>query len=307
MASLFLCIIHTNVESSIVYYTIICLSKHALMAKRFPKGWLFIKNIYRGTEKAVIGNMLLYTENTYEQAKIKLIFDYAFFYIMLLLSFLFVNMLSRNTVNMIIIPMIILDLAVCLLLLRKGISARTIGLFASFSTLVLPMLSSFLNNQDIGPKYTLIWVMSILICYITVNLFTALIWSLILCAYLIIVAWIKIKSVIIFVTPGYSSASQYLANPFTVGMYLLFFIRALGQYYRNLISMEQMRTAEKQKQHLSLINQHLTKQFLLVKGFSASGKTAIIKGETELLDSCFSEIEKHCGSAIDYLNDSQRK
>lgn len=306
-ASLFLCIIHTNVESSIVYYTIICLSKHALMAKRFPKGWLFIKNIYRGTEKAVIGNMLLYTENTYEQAKIKLIFDYAFFYIMLLLSFLFVNMLSRNTVNMIIIPMIILDLAVCLLLLRKGISARTIGLFASFSTLVLPMLSSFLNNQDIGPKYTLIWVMSILICYITVNLFTALFWSLILCAYLIIVAWIKIKSVIIFVTPGYSSASQYLANPFTVGMYLLFFIRALGQYYRNLISMEQMRTAEKQKQHLSLINQHLTKQFLLVKGFSASGKTAIIKGETELLDSCFSEIEKHCGSAIDYLNDSQRK
>lgn len=277
------------------------------MAKRFPKGWLLIKSIYLGTEKAVIGNMLLHTENTYEQAKIKLIFDYAFFYIVLLLSFLFVNMLSRNTVNLIIIPMIILDLAVCLLLLRKGVNASTVGLFGSFSTLILPMLSSFLNNQDLGPKYTLIWVMSILICYITVNLFTALIWSLILCAYLIAVAWMKTNNVIIFVTPGYSATSQYLANPFTVGMYLLFFIRALGQYYRNLISMEQMRTAEKQKQHLSLINQHLTKQFLLVKGFSASGKTAIIKGETELLESCFSEIEKQCGSAIDYLNDSQGK
>jgi len=306
-ASLFLCIIHTNVESAVVYYTIICLPKHALMAKLFPKSWLLIKSIYLNTEKTVIGNLLLHTENTYEQAKIKLIFDYAFFYIMLLLSFLFVNMLSQNTVNMIIIPMIILDLVVCLLLLKKGISARTVGLFASFSTLILPILSSLLNNQDLGPKYVLIWVMSILVCYITVNLSTALIWSLILCAYLIAVAWIKINNVVIFVTPGYSSAFQYLANPFTVGMYLLFFIRALGQYYRNLISMEQMRTAEKQKQHLSLINQHLTKQFLLVKGFSASGKTAILKGETELLESCFIEIEKHCGSAIDYLNDSQAK
>ncbi|WP_185937372.1 hypothetical protein [Chitinophaga polysaccharea] len=49
------------------------------MAKRFPRGWLLIKSIYLVTEKAVIGNMLLHTENTYEQAKIKLIFDYAFF------------------------------------------------------------------------------------------------------------------------------------------------------------------------------------------------------------------------------------
>lgn len=277
------------------------------MAKLFRQGWLFLKSIYLNTEKAVIGKVLLHTENTYEQAKIKLVFDYAFFYMVLLLSFLVVNMVCRNTVNMIILPMIMLDLVLCLLLLKKGVKIKIVGMVATFSTLMLPMLSSFLNAQDLGPKYTLIWVISILVCYITVNLTSALIWSLILCSYLTVVAWIKMNSIMLFVSPGYSTAFQYLANPFTVGMYLLFFIRSLGQYYRNLIAMEQMRTAEKQKQHLSLINQHLTKQFLLVKGFSSSGKIAVNKGETELLDSCFSEIEKHCGAAIDYLNDSQTK
>ncbi|SEW53571.1 hypothetical protein [Chitinophaga arvensicola] len=277
------------------------------MAKLFRQGWLFLKNIYLNTEKVVIGKVLLHTENTYEQAKIKLIFDYAFFYIVLLVSLLFINMLSLNVANMILIPLMIVLLITCLLLLRAGISAKITGLLTTLTTLIIPILSSFFNNQDLSPKYTLIWVMSILICYITVNLTAALIWSLTLCSYLIAVAWIKVDSVPVFITPGYSPVFQYLANPLVVGMYLLFLIRALGQYYRNIISMEQKRTAEKQKEHLSLINQHLTKQFLLVKGFSSSGKTAISKGEIELLDSCFSEIEKHCGSAIDYLNDSQTK
>lgn len=275
------------------------------MAKLFRQGWLSIKNIYLNTEKAVIGNVILHTENTYEQAKIKLIFDYAFFYIVLLMSFLFINMLSQNIVNMLLIPLMITILMVCLLMLRKRVSARKVGLLTSFTTLCIPIISSFFNNQDLSPKYTLIWVMSILLCYITVNLRTALIWSLILCGYLVAIAYVKLNNIGVYVSPGYSSAFQYLANPLIVGMYLLFLIRALGQYYRNIISMEQKRTAEKQQQHLSLINQHLTKQFLLVKGFSRSGKSAFLKGELELLEVCFTEIEKQCGTAIDYLNDSK--
>ncbi|MBS0027407.1 hypothetical protein ACTJJ0_19355 [Chitinophaga sp. 22321] len=274
------------------------------MAKLFRQSWLFIKSIYLNTEKVVIGDVILHTENTYEQAKIKLIFDYAFFYIVLLMSFLFINMLSQNLVNMLLIPLLIIILMVCLLLLRKGVSAKNVGRLTSFTTLCIPIISSFFNNQDLSPKYTLIWIMSILLSYITVNLRTSLIWSATLCGYLVAIAYIKLNNIAVYVSPGYSSAFQYLANPLIVGMYLLFLIRALGQYYRNIISMEQKRTAEKQQQHLSLINQHLTKQFLLVKGFSRSGKSAFVKGELELLEACFTEIEKQCGTAIDFLNDS---
>lgn len=275
------------------------------MAKLFQQGWLFIKSIYLGTEKVVLKNVILHTENTYEQAKIKLIFDYAFFYIVLLMSFLFLNMLSQNRVNLLLIPLMMTILVISLLLLGKGVPSKTVGRYTSFFTLVVPMLSSFFNNQDLSPKYTLIWIMSILLCYITVNLLTAVAWSMILCGYMIVIAYIKLNHIHVYVSPGYSSAFQYLANPVIVGMYLLFLIRALGQYYRNIISMEQWRTAERQKQHLSLINQNLTKQFLLVKGFSRSGKSAFVKGELDLLEACFTEIEKQCGSAIDYLNDSQ--
>ena len=277
------------------------------MAKLFQQGWLFIKSIYLNTEKGVIGNVILHTENTYEQAKIKLIFDYAFFYIVLLMSLLFINMLSQNTVNMLLIPLMITILIICLLMLRKRVSAQKVGLLTSFTTLCIPILSSFFNNQDLSPKYTLIWIMSILLGYITVNLKTALIWSLTLCGYLVAIAYVKLNNIAVYVSPGYSAAFQYLANPLIVGMYLLFLIRALGQYYRNIISMEQKRTTEKQQQHLSLINQHLTKQFLLVKGFSRSGKSAFVKGELELLEVCFTEIEKQCGTAIDYLNDSREQ
>ena len=275
------------------------------MAKLFQQGWLFIKSIYLGTEKVVLKNVILHTENTYEQAKIKLIFDYAFFYIVLLLSFLFINTLSRNKINLLLIPLMITILVVSLLLLRKGVSSKAVGLYTSFFTLVVPMVSSFFNNQDLSPKYTLIWIMSILLCYITANLLMAVAWSAVLCGYMIAIAYIRLNNVHVYVSPGYSSVFQYLANPVIVGMYLLFLIRALGQYYRNIISMEQWRTEERQKQHLSLINQNLTKQFLLVKGFSRSGKSAFVKGELDLLEACFTEIEKQCGSAIDYLNNSQ--
>ena len=210
------------------------------MAKRFRQGWSLIKNIYFNAEKAVIGNVILHTPNTYEQAKLKLIFDYAFFYATLLLFILFINMLSMNRVNMILIPIMIGILIGCLLLLRKG---------------------------------------------------------------MVTIACVKLNNIAVYVSPGYSPAFQYLANPLIVGMYLLFLIRALGQYYRNMMSLEQKMTAEKQQQHLSLINQHLTKQFLLVKGFSRSGKSAFLKGETEFLEACFTEIEKQCGTAIDFLNE----
>lgn len=253
----------------------------------------------------MIGNVLQHTEDTYEQAKLRLIFDYLFFYILLLFPVMLLAMISQNEVNMILIPCMVTALSVCLYLLRRGIAARVVGLVTSCCTLLIPIFSSFLNNQDLSPRYAIVWSMSILLAYITVNIRTSLVLCSILCVYLCTVAYIKINGITIYVSPGYSDAFQLMSNPITVILYMLFLIRALGQYYRNIISMEQQRTMEKQKQHLSLINQNLTKQFLLVKGFSRSGKAAFIKGELELLEACFTEIEKQCGSAISYLNEAQ--
>ncbi|NSL91104.1 hypothetical protein [Chitinophaga solisilvae] len=275
------------------------------MAKQIKEAWLFTRSIYRGSEKAVIGKVLIRTDDTYEQAKIRLIFDYIFFYLLLLIPIMLLAMISQNEVNMILIPFLAAMLLICLFLLKKGVAAGSVGMLTSFSTMVMPILSSFFNNQDLSPKYATIWMMSILLSYITANLRTALAFCLVLCSYLCLVAYIKTNNVQTYVTPGYSAAFQYVSNPVIVGLYMLFLIRALGRYYRNIISMEQQRTQEKQKQHLSLINQNLTKQFLLVKGFSRSGKSAFVKGEMELLDACFTEIEKQCGTAINYLNESQ--
>ncbi|MBC9915234.1 hypothetical protein [Chitinophaga varians] len=275
------------------------------MAKHFRNAWLFTKSIYLSSEKAVIGNVLQRTENTYEQAKLRLIFDYLFFYTLLLFPIMLLAMISQNEVNMLLIPCLVTALLTGLYLLRRGVAARVVGLVTSCCTLIIPIISSFFNSQDLSPRYAIVWAMSILLAYITVNIRTALALCGILCAYLSVVAYVKINGIPVYVSSGYSDTFQLMSNPITVILYMLFLIRALGQYYRNIISMEQQRTVEKQKQHLSLINQNLTKQFLLVKGFSRSGKAAFMKGEMELLEACFTEIEKQCGTAIDYLNEAQ--
>ncbi|MDQ0107004.1 hypothetical protein J2T02_002117 [Chitinophaga terrae (ex Kim and Jung 2007)] len=273
------------------------------MPKRLLKGWSLIRNIYLATEKKVLGKAIQRTDDLYEQAKIKLLFDYAFFYTFMLTFIQLINMLAQNVVNLLLIPFLILLLITGLVMISKGWTAHKAGTLISLATLIIPILSSLINDQDLSPKYTMIWVMSILLCYITVDLRTTLLWSGILCAYLALVAYLKVNDLQIYVSPGYSAGFQFLANPVVTGMYILFLIRALGQYYRNVIRMQHIRIVAQQQQQLTKVNHQLTKQFLLVKGFSRSGRKAFSNGELELLDTCFSEIEKQCGTAIEYLND----
>jgi hypothetical protein len=79
-------------------------------------------------------------------------------------------------------------------------------------------------------------------------------------------------------------------------------LRVWGVYYLNITRLEQKTRLEQQQQFTAMINQKLTKQFLLVKGLSRSGKTENMEGNTEMLDACFSEIEKQCDTAIQYLD-----
>ncbi|NIG57704.1 hypothetical protein [Chitinophaga sp. Cy-1792] len=274
------------------------------MVKFFRGAWLFIKNIYLNAERATIGPALSKTGDLYEQAKIKLLFDYIFFYCCALMPVALLAMITMNDVNLILIPFIAVMLLICLFLLRKSVSAKFVGGLTSYTTLLMPILSSFFNNQDITAKYACIWFMSILLCYITVNLAAALSATAFLVAYLSLVAWLKLEGITLYVSPGFSRSFQYLSNPFLVGVYMLFLLRSLGSYYKSIIAIEKKKTLQQQQQQLSIINQQLTKQFLLVKGFSRSGQSAFVNGELELLEACFSEIEKQCGIAINYLNES---
>ncbi|RAJ88190.1 hypothetical protein CLV59_101957 [Chitinophaga dinghuensis] len=275
------------------------------MIKFFRGTWLFIKSIYYRAENAAIADVVNRTHDLYEQAKIKLLFDYIFFYCLSLLPVGLMALITVNEVNLTLIPFMMGMLFICLWLLRKGLSARIVGTLTSMTTLFMPLLSSFFNNQDVSPKYATIWMMSVLLCYITVNLTTSLIWSLVIILYLGAVAYIKLHGIEVYVASGFSRPFQFVSNPIVMSVYLLFMIRSMGMYYKNVMAMERRRTLQQQKQQLSLINQHLTKHFLLVKGFSRSGKNAFNNGELELLEACFTEIEKECAIAIDYLNESK--
>ena len=120
--------------------------------------------------------------------------------------------------------------------------------------------------------------------------------------YLGLVAYIKVEEVPVYILPGYSEACSDIFNPFLTGCYILLIIRVLGHHYRNVAALEKQQAKEKQKQFSALINQNLTKQFLILKGLSRSGQAEFLEGRTELLDECFAEIERQCDTAINYLD-----
>jgi hypothetical protein len=144
--------------------------------------------------------------------------------------------------------------------------------------------------------------MSCLLGYFVVNLRTALALGTFLALYLALVAFMKIQNIPVLLPPTYTVTDKYLVMPFFMTAYLILCLRVWGVYYRNIARLEQQRALEEQQQFSALINQNLTKQFLLVKGLSRSGKSEYLEGNIELLDACFTEIEKQCDTAIHYLD-----
>jgi hypothetical protein len=116
------------------------------------------------------------------------------------------------------------------------------------------------------------------------------------------VSYLKIHHIPVFLPESYSAPDKYAITPLIVAGYIALCLRVWGQHSRNIERLEQQMTLEKQQQFSALINQNLTKQFLLVKGLSRTGKNEYMDGNTELLDACFSEIEKQCDTAIHYLD-----
>ncbi len=271
------------------------------MARKAKYRWAIAGKLYNAVEKAVIGTALRKSADSREHHNIKLIFDYVFFHILLILPEIFFTLYYQNTTQLLLYPFFLLMCLLCMAMLKKRVSTQTTGTVAALSTLTFSILSSFLNNQDISLLYAIIWILSIFFCYLTTNLATTLLLGCLLCGYLGLAAFIKSSHLVLFPTPGFTTENIYGAAPVLTALFILFIIRVLGRHYHNIMILEQRRTMQQQKQHSALIRQNLTKQFILVKGLSRSGKTRYLEGDLELLEACFTEIEKQCETAIDLL------
>lgn len=256
--------------------------------------------VYTTTENVVIGNALQSITDCREHCNYKLIFDYLFFHILLLVPKALIGLYNQNTTDLLLLPVFAVFLFAGMLLLKRGVHYKMVSIYATLSTMLIPMASSFFNNQDTSPKYAMVWLLSILFCYITTNLATTLLMGIILCGYLSLTGWINVHHPLVFVT--YSPEQSAITMPIMTGLYILFLIRVMGTHYNNIFRFEEEQSLKKQKQHSALLNQHLTKQFIILKGLSRSGKSKYLDGNKELLEACLGEIEKQCESAIDYLD-----
>jgi hypothetical protein len=258
--------------------------------------------LYSIAETWVTGRLIRNTSCPYEQARIKMLFDYLFFYSLVLLPILGAVVYQHDWPNTLVTVSFISIFVLCAALMASGVSLAIAGTVAALNTLVIPMLSSFTNDLDVSPIYAIPWMMACLLGFFVINLRAALGLSSMLFLYLGLVALIKINHIPVLLPPTYSAMDKYVATPFLMAGYMVVCLRVWGVYYLNITRLEQKTRLEQQQQFTAMINQKLTKQFLLVKGLSRSGKTENMEGNTEMLDACFSEIEKQCDTAIQYLD-----
>jgi hypothetical protein len=274
------------------------------MPQLIKKIYTLAVKIYLNTEEAVIGNALHISTDSRERCNARLLFDYLFFHLLLLIPQSLIGLYTHNTTELLLIGAFLFSLGGCLILVKKGVPIKTVSIIAAFVTFLIPAACSFLNNQDLSLRYSMIWVLSILFCYIATNIAATLALGGLLCSYLSLVAWIKVNNIATYVMPGFTSEQSLIFTPVLAGFYIIFLIRVLGGHYRNIFISEHERTLQKQKQHSSLLSQHLTKQFIILKGLSRSGKSKYLDGNKELLEACLIEIEKQCESAINYLDNN---
>jgi hypothetical protein len=258
--------------------------------------------VYTAAENAVIGNALHSTADSREHCNYKLIFDYLFFHILLLIPESLISLYNQNTTDLILLPVFLTCLLSGMLLLKKGVHYKFISVLATLTTILLPVISSFFNTQETSSPYIMMWLLSILFCFITTNLVTTLVMGALVSGYLFIAAWMHVHHITVFATQGHVPEESIFTAPLMSALFILFLVRVLGAHYRNIFIFEEKLTLQKQKQHSSLLNQHLTKQFIILKGLSRSGKSKYLDGNKELLEACLGEIEKQCESAIDYLD-----
>ncbi|ASZ13972.1 hypothetical protein KTO58_04225 [Chitinophaga pendula] len=270
----------------------------------FTRAGQVASKVYDATERAVIGRILHRTPDTRIQGRIKLVFDFLFFQILFTVPELCSAFYFRSYTDVALVTLLLFVLLVGMRILQTGMSGLSSAYVAAYSTMGLAILSSYFNGQDISVMYSVMWVMSILFCFITTSLGNTLVLTSLLCGYLCVVSYMRASGISptgLFFHDVYPACSEWL-DPIFMVLYILLMIRILGRHYANILLLEQQRALHQQQQHSSLVNQQLTKHFLLVKGLSRSGQSEYMAGNHELLDARFSEIARQCETAIDILS-----
>lgn len=258
--------------------------------------------IYNAVCGMVTGKLIRKSACAWEHARISMVFDYIFFYTLMLLPITAALVFLQDIPNLIITTSFLLAFLFCGWLMYSGAPYTMVGIMAALSTLLIPMACSFMNDMDLSPIYAIPWLMACMLGYFILPLRASLSIMAVLFAYLGVVAWMKLENFRVGFPPTYSALDRYIATPFLMLGYLLIILRVWGVYFRNIFRLEREQTLQKQQEFSALVNQNLIKQFLLVKGLSRSGKIDFMEGNTDLIDARFSEIEKQCESAIQYLD-----
>src|SRR5688572_3817619 len=215
--------------------------------------------LYTITETWVTGRLIRDTTCPFEQARIKMLFDYLYFYSLILTPILLAVIYQQDWVNTLVTVSFISIFVLCAALMASGVSLAITGTVAALNTLVIPMLSSFANDLDLSPIYAIPWMMACLLGYFVVNLRATLGLGVILLTYLGLVAFIKVNHIAVLLPATYSAMDKYLATPFLMAGYMIVCLRVWGVYYLNITRLEQKARLEQQQQFTALINQQLTK------------------------------------------------
>lgn len=262
--------------------------------------------IYNAVCGMVTGKLIRKSACPYEQARIRMVFDYIFFYTLMLVPISVALAFLQDIPNLIITASFAFSFVFCGAIMMTGAPLALPGSMAALFTLLIPMACSFMNDMDISPIYAIPWLMACMLGYFAVSLRASLSLMGLLFLYLGLVAWVKLDHIHISFPPTYSTMDRYVATPFLMLGYFMIVLRVWGVYFRNIFQLQRQQALQQQQEFSALVNQNLIKQFMLVKGLSRSGKSDFLDGNTDLVDARFTEIEKQCDSALHYLDGPSR-
>ncbi|ATL47889.1 hypothetical protein COR50_12335 [Chitinophaga caeni] len=261
----------------------------------------FAYNSYTTAEQRALKSYMFLGANAYELAKAKLLFDYIFFVLLTSITIFILVIARQDYYNLINCSFFTAIFFGCFISLHIGKKLVHIGMLTAYNTVLYTVAASIINNLDIGPMFTVPMLLGILLAHITNPGKHTFILVGIVFLYLSAVSYAEFKGISLNLTRLEDSQVINNARPFFSAVYILLLLRVFGLHYRDVIILSQQESTEHQKQFSALVNQNLIKQFIIVKGLSRSGKSKYLDGTMEL-DECFTEIERQCDSAIQYLD-----
>ncbi len=107
--------------------------------------------IYNAVCGMVTGKLIRKSVCAWEQARIRMVFDYIFFYSLMLLPIIAALVFLHDIPNLIITSSFAAAFIFCGAVMSTGAPHSLVGALAALFTLLIPMACSFMNDMDISP------------------------------------------------------------------------------------------------------------------------------------------------------------